>query len=91
MKKIFVVILGILLIAAVAFALETSVAVAGPGGHHGGHHGFHFGKFHGFGGFGPGFITGGSSIVVNDDCPLVKRCYINSFGEKRCRWIRQCD
>ncbi len=85
MKKILVVIVGILLIAAVALALGTSAAVAGPGGHHG----FH--KFHGFAGFGPGFVASGSSAVVDDECPLVKRCYINKFGEKRCRWIQQCD
>jgi hypothetical protein len=81
------VVMGILFVGAIVVALSASAAVAGPHGHHGGHHGKFFGGRLG----GPGLIVGGSSVVVADECPTVKRCYINRFGEKRCRWEQDCD
>jgi hypothetical protein len=95
MKTLLAVAMGVMLVAAMAFA-SSNLALAAPGGHgHGGHQGHH-GKHHGWHhrghwGYGPGFIVGGSSVVFGDECPTVKRCYINRFGEKRCRWVSECD
>jgi len=88
MKKVVAVVVGILFVGGIVIGLSTSAALAGPHGHHGGHHGGHH---QGHWGHGPAFVAGGSSVVVNDDCPWVKRCYVNSFGEKRCRWVQECD
>ncbi len=59
-------------------------------GHHGGHHGHH-GHHGGYWVTDPAFFVGGSSVILEDECPTVKRCYINQFGEKRCRWVSECD
>ena len=85
MKKVVAVVVGILFVGGIVIGLSTSVAVAGPHGHHHGHHHGHWG------GYGPAFIAGGSSTVVTEECPLVKRCWINSYGEKRCKWVQECD
>lgn len=91
MKTLMAVAMGLMLVAAMTFA-SSNLAVAGPGGpggpgkhHPGGHHGHH--GHHG----GAGYFVSGSSYLVEDDCPTVKRCYINQFGEKRCRWVSECD
>jgi hypothetical protein len=96
MKRLQAVAMGLMLVATMVFA-SGSLAVAGPGGpggpgggpgkhHPGGHHGKHHGH-HG----GAGYFVSGSSYLVEDDCPTVKRCYISQFGEKRCRWVSECD
>ncbi len=90
MKKIMALIVGILFVGAITVALSTSTAIAGPHGHHG-HHGGHHGKFIGPLGFGPSPIVGTSSTVVEEQCPMVKSCYVNKFGEKRCKWVPDCD
>jgi hypothetical protein len=90
MKTLLAVAMGLMLVAAMTFA-AGSLAIAAPGGHSGhgkhhpgGHHGGHWG-------YGPGFVVGSSAVVIGDECPTVKRCYINQFGEKRCRWVLECD
>jgi hypothetical protein len=89
MKKLPSIMMGILFAGALAFAYNNS-AIAAPG-HPGKHHpGGHHGKHHGHHG-GAGYFVSGSSYLVEDDCPTVKRCYINKFGEKRCRWGSECD
>jgi hypothetical protein len=78
MKKLTATMTGILFAAAIAFMCSTS-AVAGPGHHGGHHHGHH----------GPHWRV--RPVGWDDDCYTVKRCYINRFGERRCRWIEVCD
>jgi hypothetical protein len=91
MKALMAVVMGVILVVAMAVA-SNNYAVAAPGGHgHGGHHGKHHGHHGGHWGYGPGYIVGASSVVIGDECPTVKRCYINQFGEKRCRWVQDCD
>ncbi len=87
MKKVLAAVVGILFVGGIVVGLSTSAAIAGPHGHHGGHHGHHGGHW----GFGPGVIATGSSVPVDDGCTMVKQCYINKFGEKRCRWVQECD
>jgi len=89
MKKILAVFVAILFAGTTMVALSTSIAMAGPHGHHG-HHGGHHG-FIGSWGVGPSMVVGTGSTVVEEECPMVKSCYINKFGEKRCRWVRDCD
>ncbi len=91
MKKLTAIILGILFVAAIAFTFNT-VALAAPGGHGGGgHHGGHHGHHGGHWGHGGYWGSGIYSTAVVDDCQMVKRCYINSFGHRRCRWVQECD
>ena len=88
MKTFFAVVMGIVLVGAMAVTSDN-YAVAGPGGHgHGRLNGFHH---RGHWGYGPGVIVGGSTIVADEECSMVKRCYINEFGQRRCRWERVCD
>jgi hypothetical protein len=91
MKALLAVAAGVMLVVVMAFA-SSNLAFAAPGGHgkhHGGHHGHH-GKHHGWHhrghwGYGPSFIMAGG------ECYTVKRCRVNEFGEKRCRWVEECD
>ncbi len=94
MKKVLVVFIGILFIGTIVVGLSSSVALARHGGHghgHGGHHGGHHGGYHrGFWGYGPGAIVGSSPVVVDEECRMVKRCWINPYGEKRCQLVQEC-
>ncbi len=90
MKKLTAILMGILFVAATALVCTTS-AIAAPPGHHGGHHGNHHRGHRAHWGFGSGILVGSSPVVVDDDCYMVKRCYINQFGVRRCRWIQTCD
>ncbi|MGO9121123.1 MAG: hypothetical protein ACLQPD_26360 [Desulfomonilaceae bacterium] len=88
MKKVLAIVVGILFVGGIVVGLSTSAAIAGPHGHHGGHHGgLHWGHW----GFGPSVVVAGSPVLVDDGCTMVERCYINKFGEKRCRWVQECD
>lgn len=90
MKKLAAIVVGILFLGATALMFNT-YAVAGPGhpGHHGHHwpHGPHWGGW----GFGNAVVWGAAPLVVDSGCYMVKRCRINDFGEKRCRWVEVCD
>ena len=86
MKTFFAVVMWVILMGVMAVA-SNDFAVAGPHGH-GRHHGFHH---RGYWGYGPGVIVGGSTVVANEECSMVKRCYIDEFGKRRCRWEQVCD
>jgi hypothetical protein len=32
----------------------------------------------------------GFGTIITDDCYMVKKCRINRFGERRCRWVQVC-
>ena len=88
MKTFFAVVMGIFLMGVMTVS-SNDYAFAGPHGHgHGRHHGF---QQRGHWGYGPGVIVGGSTIVEDEECSMVKRCYINEFGKRRCRWEQVCE
>jgi hypothetical protein len=96
MKKLTAIIMGSLFVAVIAFTFNTVALAAPPGhggghhfGHHGGHHGHH-GHHRPHWGYGSGVYVS-SAPVVTDDCYMVKKCYINEFGHRRCRWVQVCD
>ena len=89
MIKVVAVIVSLLIVGVMVFAVNSTAIAAGKhgGGHHGGHHRGHHGGF-----WGPTFGWGyvGLGTVVTDDCYMVKKCRINRFGERRCRWVKIC-
>jgi hypothetical protein len=89
MKTFVAVVMGILLMGVMTVA-SNNYAFAGPHGpgHHS-HHGFHH---RGHWRFGPSVIVGGSTVFADEEeCSMVKRCYINEFGKRRCRWEQVCE
>jgi hypothetical protein len=91
MKKFTAIMMGIFFVGAIALMCNTYAVAAPPGhpGHHGGH-GHH--KHHGpHWGYGSGIIVGSSPVIVDDGCYMVKKCYVNEFGQRWCRWRQVCD